>query len=148
MPLHQPLDTPLFGHGDGEARASADLLLTPLRPQSSRWSTTLSLENRRPLLGRWRVFARAAFELVPDRSERAFLWGDNVSTAGCSLIGEGYVHFHRPLNSPVLRAYIREAMVQVRLFEVTRYGLTFKTLEWPMDGGQVQEFVFEAQSAT
>jgi hypothetical protein len=96
-------------------------------------------------LPRWHIFARAGFELVPDYSDRVFIWGDNIRLAACSLKGEGYVHFLRPLHGPVMRAYVRESSNPLLLLEVTRYGAKFKAVEWEIGCNQIEEFIFEHQ---
>lgn len=83
--------------------------------------------------------------MIPDYSDRVFIWGDNVRLAACSLTGEGYVHFLRPLHSPVMRAYVRESLNPVLLLEVTRYDAKFKAIEWKIGCDKVEEFVFEHQ---
>jgi hypothetical protein len=94
---------------------------------------------------KWRVVARATFQLVPDSSERLFIGGDNVRSAMCSLLGYGAIQFERPLYSPVLRAYAKDAFEPIQLLEVTQYGARFKTVEWPLDSHRVEEFIFEGQ---
>jgi hypothetical protein len=93
------------------------------------------------------MVARAIFELIPDYSERVFLGGDNVGLATCSLIGYGEVSFRRPLGSPLLRAYTKDAYGPVQLLEITQYGAQFKTIEWPLDTRRVEEIIFESPQA-
>jgi hypothetical protein len=94
---------------------------------------------------KWRVVARATFQLIPDSSERLLVAGENVRLGTCSLTGYGAIQFERPLCSPVLRAYTKEAFETVQLLEVTQYGAKFKTIEWPLDCHRLEEFIFEGQ---
>lgn len=96
-------------------------------------------------LPRWHIFARAGFELIPDYSDRLFIWGDNVRLATCSLSGEGYAQFLRPLHSPMMRAHVSESFNPLLLLEVTRYGVKFKAIAWKIGCNQIEEFVFEHQ---
>jgi hypothetical protein len=110
-----------------------------------RWRIQAKPARFHQSLPNWRIVARAVFELIPDYSERLFLNGDNVRLASCSLTGYGCVHFDRPLRNPVLRAYTKEAFGTVQLLEVTQYGATFKTVEWPLDTRRIEEIIFESQ---
>jgi hypothetical protein len=111
------------------------------------WHTLVRPVDFHHTLPTWSLFARARFELVPDYSDRVFTWGENVRSASCSLNGHGSIAFHRPLRSPLLRAYTGETREPVQLLEVTRYGVEFKTVEWQIDSNPTEEFIFECQFA-
>jgi hypothetical protein len=91
----------------------------------------------------WHPFAQARFELIPDYSDRVFIWGENIRVAACSLEGEGYVHFVRPLHSPMLRAYMKESFSPVLLLEITRYEARFRAVKWRIESNKIEEFIFE-----
>jgi hypothetical protein len=121
--------------------------MTAFHKPVPRWHVVARPERFHQPMPRWLVVARIAFELVPDFSERLFLWGDNVRVARCSLTGEGTIQFWHPLRSPELRAFTRGGLEPVRLLEVTQYGARFKAIEWPLDSNRIEEFVFESQLA-
>ena len=111
----------------------------------AQWQVSTTSRGFHQPFPRWHIFARAGFELVPDFADRMFIWGDNVRLAACSLSGEGYVHFLRPLHSPIMRAFVRENSSPVLLLEVTRYGAKFKAVEWKIGCNTIEELVFEHQ---
>jgi hypothetical protein len=110
-----------------------------------RWCAVATPIRFRELMPQWRIVARATFELVPAYSERIFVTGDNVLLAACSLSGWGYVHFERPLTSPMLRAYSKDGLEPAQLIEVSEYIAKFKTFEWSLDSNRIEEFIFEGQ---